>query len=152
MKLLSDASEYGLRAVVWMAQRPGEPQKARDIAEGTHSSPGYLVKVLQLLARQGIVSAQRGSHGGFSLQRDPAELTVLEVISAVDPIERIRTCPLGLDAHGAELCPLHRRIDNAIATIEKAFAATTIEELITERSKSRPLCNHLTVGATEADA
>ena len=73
MKLLSDASEYALRAVVWLAQRPGLPQKTREIAEGTHAAPGYLVKVLQSLAKAGILSAQRGSHGGFSLERDPRD-------------------------------------------------------------------------------
>lgn len=143
MKLLSDATEYGLRAVVWLAQRPGQPQKVRQIAEGTRAAPGYLVKVLQALAKAQILSAQRGNTGGFRLERDPAELSVLEVINAVDPIERIHTCPLGLDAHGTRLCPMHRRIDDAIAAIEASFGESTIEDLITEPSASRPLCNAL---------
>lgn len=146
MRLLSDASEYGLRAVVWLAQRPGSTLKVREIAEATRSSPGYLVKVLQSLAKVGILSAQRGAHGGFTLQRDPKTLTVLEVINAIDPIERIRTCPLGLEAHGATLCPMHRRIDQAMAMIEESFANSTIHELMTEPSPSRPLCPGLTIG------
>src|SRR5690606_17155548 len=97
MKLLSEAAEYGLRAVVWLAQRPGGYWKVREIAKGTRAAPGYLVKVLQGLARAGILSAQRGSQGGFRLERDPAGLTALEVINAIDPIERIRACPLGLE-------------------------------------------------------
>jgi len=145
MKLLSDASEYALRAVVWLAQRPGEPQKVREIAEGTHAAPGYLVKVLQSLTKAGLLSAQRGSHGGFTLRRDPSELTALEVINAVDPVERIKICPLGLEAHGDCLCPMHQRIDDALALIEKSFGASTITELITGPSRSRPLCNALTV-------
>ena len=104
MKLLSDASEYALRAVVWLAQRPGLPQKTREIAEGTHAAPGYLVKVLQSLAKAGILSAQRGSHGGFSLERDPRDLSVLDVIEAVDPIERIRTS-FHQTPSGTELLP-----------------------------------------------
>ena len=143
MKILSDASEYGLRAAVWLAQRPGEAQKVREIAEGTHAAPGYLVKVLQSLSRAGILSAQRGSHGGFTLQRDPARLTALEVISAVDPIERIRECPLGLEAHGECLCPMHQRIDDALALIEQSLASCTIAELIETTSQSQPLCGAL---------
>lgn len=145
MKLLSDASEYALRAVVWLAQRPGEAQKVRQIAEGTQAAPGYLVKVLQSLTKAGILSAQRGSHGGFTLQRDPDELTALEVINAVDPIERIRTCPLGLESHGDCLCPMHQRIDDTLAQFERSFGASTITELITGPSPSKPLCNALTV-------
>jgi len=153
MKLLSDATEYALRAVVWLAQRPGEPQKTREIAEGTRSAQGYLVKVLQSLAKADIVSAQRGSHGGFTLERDPESLTVLEVIDAVDPIERIRTCPLGLKSHGECLCPMHRRIDDALASIEDSFRDSTISDLITTPSTSQPLCDALlTVGGKSPEA
>lgn len=143
MKIFSDACEYGLRASVWLAQRAGETHKVREIAEGIQAAPGYLVKVLQRLAKAGILSAQRGSQGGFTLERSPDEVTVLDIINAVDPIERIQTCPLGLDAHGEHLCPLHRRLDDAMAGIEESFGAVTIAEMISESSRSRPLCNAL---------
>lgn len=143
MKLLSDAAEYALRAVVWMAQQPGRSGKVREIAEGTKAAPGYLVKALQMLARAGVLSAQRGRQGGFRLEREPAELTVLEVINAVDPIERIRTCPLKLAQHGERLCAVHQRIDDAMAMIEQAFARSTIAELMREPESSRPRCGGL---------
>jgi len=149
MKLLSDATEYGLRAVVWLAQRPGQAQKVREIAEGTRSTPGYLIKVLQALAKVGILSAQRGSSGGFRLERDPAELSVLELINAIDPIERIRTCPLGLEAHGECLCPMHQRIDDAMAAIEQSFGDSTIADLLAEPSASHPLCDALTADGSD---
>lgn len=140
MKLLSEACEYGLRAVVWLAQRPREPHKVKEIAESTQAAPGYLVKVLQDLAKAGILSARRGSQGGYTLQRDPAGLTVLEVITAIDPIERIRTCPLGLEAHGTQLCLLHRRIDDAMRMMEESFGQTTINEIVSSPAESHPLC------------
>lgn len=149
MKLLSDASEYALRAVVWLAQRPGQSQKVRQIAEGIHAAPGYLVKVLQALAKVDILSAQRGSHGGFTLERDPVTLTVLEVINSVDPVERIMTCPLGLKSHGTHLCPMHRKVDDAIAVIEESFRSTTIRQLLDQPTTSKPLCEALTIGATD---
>ncbi|MCC6581723.1 MAG: Rrf2 family transcriptional regulator [Phycisphaeraceae bacterium] len=141
--MLSDACEYGLRAVVWLAQHPGEPQKVREIAEGTRSAPGYLVKVLQLLAKAGILSAQRGSHGGFTLERSPESLTVLQVINAIDPIERIHRCPLKIDSHGQNLCPMHQRIDDAMAAIEQSFSQSTLTDLLNEPATSRPLCRAL---------
>jgi Rrf2 family protein len=139
MKLLSDAAEYGLRAVVWLAERPSESAKVREIAEVTHAPAGYLIKVLQALAKAGILSAQRGSSGGFRLQREPAQLSVLEVINAIDPMERIRTCPLGMESHGAQLCPMHRQIDDAMAAIEASFASSTILNLLTSPAASRPM-------------
>lgn len=152
MKLLSDASEYGLRAVVWMAQHPGQSQKVREIAEGTRSSPGYLIKVLQALAKVGILSAQRGSSGGFRLECEPADLSVLDVINAIDPVERIHTCPLGFESHGECLCPMHRRIDDALAAIERSFGQSTIADLLNEPTRSQPLCEALAAPLRQAQS
>lgn len=143
MKVLSDACEYALRATVWLANQPREAYKVREIADATHAAPGYLVKVLQRLARAGILSAQRGSQGGFTLKREPETLGVLEIINAVDPIERIRSCPLSLESHITSLCPLHRQIDEAIERIESAFAAVTIATLQSEQKSSKGNCKIL---------
>lgn len=132
---------------MWLGQRTGRAYKVREISVGTHAAPGYLVKVLQRLTKAGILSAQRGSQGGFTLERDPAVLTALEVINAVDPIERIQTCPLGFESHGTHLCPLHRRIDEAAALIEDGFGAVTIAALINEPARSRPFCDELGLDA-----
>ncbi len=139
MKLLSDASEYALRGVVWLAQRKGQTFKLREISDGTKAAPGYLIKVLQSLAKAGIVSTQRGSAGGFALIREPETLTLLEVINAVDPIERIRTCPLGLKSHGTCLCPMHKRIDDAMAFVEETMGNSTVTDLMDGRAGSIPM-------------
>ncbi|MGZ0656445.1 RrF2 family transcriptional regulator [Coraliomargarita sp. W4R53] len=139
MKLLSDASEYALRGVVWLAQREGQTFKLRDIAAGTQAAPGYLIKVLQNLSKAGIISAQRGSSGGFSLIRKPGTLSVLEIINAVDPIERIHTCPLGLKSHGTCLCPMHKQIDDAMAAIEATFKGSTVADLLNSGASSVPM-------------
>ncbi len=140
MKLLSEACDYGLRAVIWLAQRPAEPQKVKEIAAGTKAAPGYLIKVLQELTKAGILTARRGSQGGFTLQSDPAELTALDVINAIDPLERIESCPLKIEMHATGLCPMHRCIDDAMASIEETFRRTTIEDVISSFPESPPLC------------
>jgi Rrf2 family protein len=100
---------------------------------------GYLAKVLVSLSRGGIVRSQRGLHGGSVLARPAGDITVYDVVHAVDPIVRITTCPLGLENHGVNLCPLHRRLDQAIATVEEAFRASTISELVADASPIKPL-------------
>jgi Rrf2 family protein len=87
-----------------------------------------------------VVHSQRGVGGGINLVKSPEELTILEVVNAVDPIERIRTCPLQLAAHGVRLCPLHRRLDQALAMVEDVFRRTTLAEVLADPSRSRPLC------------
>jgi DNA-binding IscR family transcriptional regulator len=87
----------------------------------------------------------------MTLVKSPSELTVLDVVNAVEPIERIATCPLGLASHGTRLCPLHRRMDNALASVEKAFASTTMAEVLAEPTTSIPLCD-FPAGPSEPDA
>lgn len=138
--MLSQTVEYSLRAIVWLASHPGDPQTNHQIAAATLVPAGYLAKVMQALGRGGLVTAQRGKSGGFMLARSPANVSVLEVVNIVEPIQRIRTCPLGIAAHGSHLCPLHKRLDEAMAMVEKAFRESSIADILAEPSKSKPLC------------
>ena len=76
----------------------------------------------------------------MTITKPPGKITILEVVNAVEPIQRIRTCPLGISAHGVRLCPLHKRLDNALAAVEAAFEETTLAEVLAEPSRSVPLC------------
>ena len=140
--MLSQTSEYALRAVVSLAARPGVSLTVHQIAEITRVPIGYLSKVLQALRRAGLVRSQRGLRGGFVLERRPEELTLLEVVNAVDPFKRINTCPLGLPSHGERLCTLHHRLDESLAHAERALAESTIAEMVAETEAHQlPLCN-----------
>jgi Rrf2 family protein len=138
--MISQTVEYALRAVVFLANDPKAGRTTEQIAKVTLVPQAYLSKVMQQLAAAGLVRAQRGIGGGFTLLKDPAEITILEIVNAVDPIKRIRTCPLGLAAHGVRLCPLHKRMDEALASVEKAFANSTLAEILAEPTESVPLC------------
>ena len=81
---------------------------------------------MQSLTRAGLVKSQRGLNGGFTLAHDPEQLSILEVVNAVDPIQRYPECPLGIENHGRRLCPLHQRLDQAAAMVEKAFGDTKV--------------------------
>lgn len=139
MKVISDTAEYALRAVVWLVQTPDESQTTRQIAEGTRTPLDYQSKVLQSLAKSGITKSQRGTRGGIRLNVSPDGLSVLDVINAVDPIQRIHSCPLGLKEHGSCLCPMHRGLNDAVKTVEAAFKETLVVDLLKTRSKSMPL-------------
>lgn len=141
--MISQTAEYALRAIVYLADQSESPQTTQQIAEVTRVPAGYLAKVMQGLSRAGLVHAQRGLHGGFMLARPADELTVLDVVQAVDPLRRIERCPLGIQGH-LSLCPLHRRLDNAVALVEKALGSSTIAELLAEPKRGKapkPLCS-----------
>jgi Rrf2 family transcriptional regulator, nitric oxide-sensitive transcriptional repressor len=123
---ISQTSEYALRSVVALGRHGDGPLTTQQASAETRIPAGYLSKLLQGLSRAGLVNAQRGLHGGYVLARRLDELTVLDVINAVDPIRRIVECPLGLAAHRVGLCSLHRRPDEVKALVESHFRATTI--------------------------
>ncbi len=140
--MFSRTVEYALRAVIHLAHESPNPRTTAQIAEATRVPKDYLSKILQDLSKKGLVKTQRGVGGGISLTRTPEEITILDVVSAVEPIERITTCPLKLPNHGANLCPLHRRMDAALASVESAFRNTTLAEVLADpNNTSVPLCD-----------
>ncbi len=126
--------------MVALAHRSGIPRTAQQLASACDVPVDYLSKVLNSLCKANLVKAQRGRGGGFLSVRPSAEMTVLEVVNAVDPIQRIKQCPLGLAAHGTALCPLHRKLDDAALALEQAFTILTLGSLVPEQALPTPFC------------
>jgi Rrf2 family transcriptional regulator, nitric oxide-sensitive transcriptional repressor len=148
--MISRTAEYALRAVVMLGSNPGRLRTTQQLAEQTRVPSGYLSKVLQALGRAGLVEAQRGLYGGFVLSRPLDEMTILDVINAVDPLKRIERCPLGIATHGNRLCALHRRLDQGIAQIKALYGATTVGQLLDEQNPCQPLCELAADGTAPA--
>ncbi len=128
--MISQTAEYALRAIVYLATSDDTLHITRDIAEATKVPSGYLSKVMQTLVKAGLIHSRRGIHGGFTLNLSPEEISILDVVNAVDPLQRIHSCPLGLPEHRDRLCPLHRRLDQSMKNIELTLGATTIAEVM----------------------
>jgi len=138
--MIAQTVEYALRAVVHLAYRAPGTQTTQQLASATLVPKAYLSKVLQGLVAQGIVSSRRGVGGGMTLAKTPEELSILDVVNAVDPLQRIHTCPLGVTEHGTTLCSLHQRLDNAVAQVEETFGSTTLAEVLADLDGRTPLC------------
>jgi len=138
--MFSQTAEYAFRAMVHLAEHEQQTHITQAIAVATKVPPGYLAKVLQALRRAGLVSGSRGLHGGFRLARPANSITLYEVLRAVDPIKRIKRCPLDLPGHGANLCPLHRRLDDALGMVEKTFKETTVANMLESKPNGHGLC------------
>ena len=138
--MLSKTCEYALRAVAYLASTPGEPASAEKLAEHTKVPRRYLHKVLQDLVAADLLQSRPGPGGGYDLIANRNGTTILDVVNADDPIERIHSCPLGLVSH-TKLCPLHAELDRAYATTEAALRGVTIEKLIQSADKIIPLCD-----------
>jgi Rrf2 family nitric oxide-sensitive transcriptional repressor len=136
--MLPKTAEYALRAVVRLATNVDQREAADTLADYTKVPRRYLNKVLQELVHAGLVTSQSGPGGGYALAVPPEKLTILDVVNAVSPLERIRHCPLGLPSH-TRLCPLHNELDRVYAETEKALSRVTVARLL--QSTIKPLCD-----------
>ena len=138
--MFSRAAEYAVRAVVLLAQLQDQgPVDNKTLAARAQVPPSYLAKVMQSLVGAGIVRSRRGVKGGFSLHQPTSEIRVLDVVNSVDPITRIKGCPLSLQSHCQVLCPMHSRLDQAMAEVESILGASTIAELLADTSRPTPM-------------
>jgi len=138
--MISQTVEYSLRALVTLAFHHGQPVTVQHVSKKAKIPAPYLSKLMQTLVRAGLVRSRRGVGGGFVLSKEPAEITIWDIVQAVDPVKRIESCPLEIESHSGTLCPLHRRLDDALASTEQAFRTTTLDELLGDSPDKGPFC------------
>jgi len=138
--MISQTSEYALRAVVYLAQNPDRAYTTLEISKWTKVPEHYLSKVMLALVKHEVVYSKKGLHGGYMLAREPENLPLLSVIDAVDPIKHIKSCPLKLKTHGTNLCRLHKGLNDSIDTIKIMFHTSTVATILNEPTQSIPLC------------
>ena len=136
LTMISQTAEYALRAVVFLAQQNGSLCTRAQISDSGLIPLDYLTRVMQLLCDAGIVNVRRGPGGGYMIAREIRDLTVLEVVSAVETLPRVTKCPLGLSEHEL-LCPLHAKLDEAAARFETALRDTLVIDLISSKRRSK---------------
>lgn len=139
--MFSQTTEYALRAMACLAMRSEALVATPVLAAETKVPANYLAKVLQQLAGAKLITGRRGVGGGYKLARPAAQIRLLEVINSVTVVERITSCPLGLPNHGTNLCPLHRRADEAAAAVIKVYNGVTLQDLLTDPNPNKPLCD-----------
>jgi Rrf2 family protein len=128
--MLSGTAEYALRIMISLTEAGGDAMTSGQIAAATKVPGDYALKILRSLGRAGLVGARRGRGGGFRLGCDPKKTSLLDVVNVIEPLERIRECPLGREAHRSRLCPLHRRLDELIAMLQDSLADMSLQGVV----------------------
>lgn len=127
--MFSMTTEYALRAAIDLAAHPGDPQSAKSIAEATSAPASYVARVLQLLARKGLVTSQRGRAGGYDLARPADQITLLDIVEAIDPIQRYQDDPLSIAETRELLRSLHVKLDEIADGAVSQLRAVTLADL-----------------------
>lgn len=123
------AANIAVHSLVYLAGLDRETTvSATQIAEKIEVSPSHLSKVLQELARQGLVNSTRGARGGFSLAADPRKVTLLEVIRAVDPPPKPDGCLLGEQICQGAHCKLKELREKVSRLVEAELSSTSLAD------------------------
>jgi Rrf2 family protein len=129
--MFSQTSEYALRALTHLAIMPeGEWALTAQLATALDMPAHYLAKVLQSLARRGLLESQRGRLGGFRLARSPDEITAYDVVHALDDVRVFENCIMGETTCSDETaCPLHSLWGSIRDRFRTALQTSTLKDL-----------------------
>jgi Rrf2 family protein len=119
---LNQATDYAFRVVLYLSGLPfGEVARGITIAERQNIPPRFLQKIMRLLAAAGLIRSYRGVVGGFALAKPPEEITLYDVIIAMEGPLGIHRCLAdrsSCNRHCKEECPVHQ----ALAAIQNKLA------------------------------
>jgi len=128
---LSKKADYGLIAMKHLAMHSAESISAREIAAEYRIPAELLAKVLQKLARKGLLVSQHGMNGGYILARDPAQISIVEVLEALEGPISMTPCERGDDCQQLQMCSVRDPLLKIKAKVVRVLGDTSIYELAT---------------------
>ena len=128
---LSKKADYGLMALKHLAQHSAESVSAREIATHYRIPAELLAKVLQRLARKGLLVSQQGTNGGYVLARDPASISIVDVVEALEGPIAMMPCERGEDCQQLQVCSVRDPLLKIKAKVVRVLGDTSIYELAT---------------------
>jgi Rrf2 family protein len=132
MLRLTKKADYGLMALKYLAEQSGgSAHSAKDIAEAYHIPPQLLAKILQTLAKSGLLVSHAGTNGGYALSRPATEISAFEVIRAIDGPLFITSC---ITIHGAcdltSTCTIKEPLRKVNDSIKDLLSGIRIADLV----------------------
>jgi Rrf2 family protein len=142
--MLSSSCKYGIRALIYIASQPGDKGKTgiKQISRDLGLPTPFLAKILQQLARHKILSSMKGPHGGFSLQKDPAKISLLDIVKTIDGDDLFMNCIIHNSTcrcvdRDKDPCPVHDDYSGLREELLKIFSNTTVSELVRKAGSTR---------------
>jgi Rrf2 family protein len=133
---INRSTDYALRALTYLAGQHDGPCMVSEIAQDQGVPPKFLARILQILQKSGLVHSHRGIKGGFSLAKPGDQITVLQVLEAVEGPLSVSLCLTEPEICAqAERCPSLQIWARAQAAFLRVLAGTTVAELATQQQE-----------------
>lgn len=131
---ITHQADYALRAVLFLSRcydKPGDRVATSKIAKEQEIPTSFLAKIISQLSIAGLINTSRGAHGGVRLARDPKDISLLEVVEAIDGsitlnecVQNPSTCSFG------DNCPLHSVFCEAQAELVEKLRQSTFDKML----------------------
>jgi len=128
--MFSKSTEYAIRAMIFLALRatPDRPIGTADIARELDFPEAFLGKVLQNIVKKGLVVSVKGPGGGFYINNDSCNYSILDIVEVLEGLGFLNKCGLGLHkCDDNNPCPIHDEYQPVKAKIREALSSKTIE-------------------------
>ena len=139
--MLNQSSLHAVRAMAHLAVAGDQWIRAKDLAVAADVPFHYLAKLLGLLVRAHLLSANRGKHGGYRLARPAEDITLLEVVNTIEPVLGPRQCLLwrrDCDCNGETVCAVHDAWTGVMAEVYVFLQETTLAQIAKSEGLEMP--------------
>jgi Rrf2 family protein len=125
-------TEYAIRGLVELVERKDDvPVRLKDLAEACQVSEAFLAKIFQSLTQKNIIKSHRGVKGGFSLSKDPAKVTLFEIVDICEGGVALNHCMRKVDpCNRSGNCAMSKVWNKAQKSLEAALSETTLADLV----------------------
>lgn len=130
---LTRRGDYAVRAALSLGRAYSQEgyRKIREVAEEMELPPRYTPQILRLLAKADLAEARAGRDGGYRLNRDPANISLLEVVEAAEGPLRPARCTLsGGPCHWEDMCAVHPAWEDATNALRESLAKVTLAQVL----------------------
>ncbi len=125
---ISEALSLGLHAMAYLSSAPEKPRRVKEIAKRLKASEAHLSKVLQALARAGLLKATRGPKGGYMLAKKPEEISLLDIFEVINGPLKDQRCLFKEPLCSGERCLLGNLLEDVNRLVREHFSKTTLKE------------------------
>lgn len=133
--MFSKTCEYAIRALIFIAGKSKQRKKVgiKEIASGTNAPEHFIAKILHQLTKQGLVHSLKGPSGGFYLKDKSLNISLAEIVTAIDGDKLLTGCGLGLDSCSEKTpCPIHKEFKKVRNEIRELLQSAKLAELQVE--------------------
>ncbi|MBL0174720.1 MAG: Rrf2 family transcriptional regulator [Ignavibacteria bacterium] len=129
--IFSKGCEYGIQATLYIATRHDRRVGIREIARELKIPVHFLAKILQSLSEKGILLSFKGTNGGFTLNGDPGDVRLIDVVTAIDGQEVFEHCLLGFpNCSDINPCPVHPTWGRLRTTFREMLTSETLADIM----------------------